>query len=225
MHDSLFSLLRRGLRLGLLLMLLLLTGCQSTALQDVAGQVGTALEAAATLDAGGSVAAARTPSAATRTVRARATATAKTRNTPKAATRTVVAKTATAQAARTPTPRNAATRTAIARSTPKPKATATPRPQQGVSGLPTIRYDSLPKQAKQTIALIDEGGPFPFNADGTVFQNRERILPRKSSGYYREYTVITPGSDDRGARRIIAGAEGELYYTDDHYDSFREVIR
>ncbi|MFZ2487400.1 MAG: ribonuclease domain-containing protein [Anaerolineae bacterium] len=205
MHDSLFSLLRRGLRVGLLLLLLLLAGCQSTALQEVAGQVGTALEAAATLDAGGSVAAARTPSAATRTVRARTTATAKARN--------------------TPTPRNAATRTAIARGTPKPKATATPRPQQGVSGLPTIRYDSLPKQAKQTIALIDKGGPFPFNADGTVFQNRERLLPRKSSGYYREYTVITPGSRDRGARRIIAGAEGELYYTDDHYDSFREVIR
>lgn len=203
MHESLFLWLRRGARMGLLMVLLLLAGCQSAALQEVAGQVGTALEAAATLDAGGSVAAVRTASAPTRTARARATAKART----------------------TPTPKNAATRTAIARNTPKPKATVTPRPQSGVSGLPTIRYDSLPKQAKQTIALIDQGGPFPFDADGTVFQNRERILPRKSGGYYHEYTVITPGSRDRGARRIIAGAAGELYYTDDHYDSFREVIR
>ena len=124
----------------------------------------------------------------------------------------------------TPTPR-AATRTAIARATPKARATATALAQQGVSDLPIVRYDSLPRQAKQTIELIDQGGPFPFDADGSVFQNRERLLPRRSGGYYREYTVITPGSDDRGARRIVAGAEGELYYTDDHYDSFREVIR
>lgn len=105
------------------------------------------------------------------------------------------------------------------------KATATARPRPGISGLPTIAYDDLPRQARQTIELIDQGGPFPFNADDSVFQNRERLLPRQPNGYYREYTVVTPGSDDRGARRIVAGAEGELYYTDDHYDSFREVIR
>jgi len=106
----------------------------------------------------------------------------------------------------------------------RPTATAT-RPAVGVSGLPTIDYADLPDEAHTTIALIDAGGPFPFNRDDTIFQNRERLLPRRPSGYYREYTVITPGADDRGARRIVAGEEGELYYTDDHYDSFREVLR
>lgn len=93
------------------------------------------------------------------------------------------------------------------------------------SGLPAIRYQDLPQQARDTIALIEQDGPFPFQRDGITFQNRERLLPSKPSGYYREYTVITPGSRDRGARRIVAGAEGELYYTDDHYDSFKEVVR
>ena len=130
----------------------------------------------------------------------------------------------------TPTPRLRATATRVSstRATPTPtprvRATATPR-VQGVSGLPTIRYQNLPKQAKDTIALIEQGGPFPFERDGITFQNREQLLPRKRSGYYREYTVITPGSRNRGARRIVAGAEGELYYTDDHYESFKEVIR
>ena len=96
---------------------------------------------------------------------------------------------------------------------------------QSRSGLPAIRYQNLPKEAKETIALIDKGGPFPFDRDGITFQNREQLLPRKPNGYYKEYTVITPGSKDRGARRMIAGAQGELYYTDDHYESFREVIR
>lgn len=110
---------------------------------------------------------------------------------------------------------------------PRPSATrrATPTPQPARSGLPTIRYQDLPRQAKDTIRLIDQGGPFPFERDDITFQNRERLLPNEPRGYYREYTVITPGSRDRGARRIIAGAEGELYYTDDHYESFREVIR
>lgn len=75
-----------------------------------------------------------------------------------------------------------------------------------------------------TIRLIDQGGPFPYYQDDETFQNRERLLPSRDSGS-REYTVETPGSDDRGARRIIAGADGELFYTDDHYDSFREVLR
>lgn len=127
---------------------------------------------------------------------------------------------AQANATPTRTPRARATPTR----TPRVRATATPR-VQGVSGLPTIRYQSLPKQAKETIALIEQGGPFPFERDGITFQNREQLLPRKRSGYYREYTVITPGSRDRGARRIVAGADGELYYTDDHYDSFKEVLR
>jgi ribonuclease T1 len=101
------------------------------------------------------------------------------------------------------------------------KPTAAIQPAR--SGLPTIRYQDLPNEAKETIALIEQDGPFPFERDGITFQNRERILPRQVSGYYREYTVITPGARDRGARRIVAGAEGEFYYTDDHYESFREV--
>ena len=92
-------------------------------------------------------------------------------------------------------------------------------------GLPVIAFAKLPRQAQDTIRLIDRGGPFPYRQDGTVFQNRERLLPRHPSGYYREYTVVTPGESDRGARRIVAGAEGELYYTADHYASFKRVAR
>jgi ribonuclease T1 len=122
----------------------------------------------------------------------------------------------------TPTPAVRSTRTPTAR----PGRSATPAPKvKPKSGLPTIRYQDLPRQAQDTIRLIDKGGPFPFDRDGITFQNREGILPKKPNGYYHEYTVITPGSSDRGARRIIAGDLGELYYTDDHYDSFREVIR
>lgn len=91
--------------------------------------------------------------------------------------------------------------------------------------LGTVRVSALPVEAQQTLALIDSGGPFPYRQDGTVFTNREGLLPQEPSGYYREYTVVTPGSPDRGARRIIAGKNGEDYYTDDHYSSFREVLR
>ena len=89
----------------------------------------------------------------------------------------------------------------------------------------TVRVSALPVEAQQTLALIDAGGPFPYRVDGTVFTNREGLLPSEPSGYYREYTVVTPGSSDRGARRIVAGKNGEDYYTDDHYASFREVLR
>jgi ribonuclease T1 len=81
----------------------------------------------------------------------------------------------------------------------------------------------LPREARDTLALIRNGGPFPFERDGTVFQNRERLLPLRERGYYRSYTVITPGARNRGARRIVAGAGGELYYTEDHYASFRRI--
>jgi ribonuclease T1 len=118
--------------------------------------------------------------------------------------------------------------------TPARKATVTPTRSStrratmtstvALSGLPTIAYDRLPAQARETIGLIQRGGPFPYRQDGAVFQNRERLLPGKPGGYYHEYTVVTPGSPDRGARRIIAGEKGELYYTDDHYDSFKQVI-
>ena len=91
------------------------------------------------------------------------------------------------------------------------------------SGLSWIAAGELPPEARETLALIESDGPFPYERDGAVFQNREGLLPGEESGYYREYTVETPGSDDRGARRIVAGAEGERYYTDDHYTSFRRI--
>ncbi|MEV8087404.1 ribonuclease [Streptomyces nigra] len=85
----------------------------------------------------------------------------------------------------------------------------------------SICQSDLPSQAHDTLDLIEQGGPFPFEQDGTVFQNREGILPSQSTGYYHEYTVITPGSDTRGARRIVTGEEPqEDYYTADHYASF-----
>jgi ribonuclease T1 len=92
-------------------------------------------------------------------------------------------------------------------------------------GPATVQEAQLPKQARETLALIDRGGPFPYAKDGAVFGNFERLLPAHQRGYYHEYTVPTPGSRDRGARRIVTGQGGEIYYTDDHYDSFRAVLR
>lgn len=82
----------------------------------------------------------------------------------------------------------------------------------------------LPAEAKTTLELISRNGPYPHRQDGAVFQNREKHLPQKPRGYYREYTVATPGLSHRGARRIVTGGEPIqiYYYTDDHYDSFRE---
>lgn len=84
--------------------------------------------------------------------------------------------------------------------------------------------DFLPAEAKTTLDLILRGGPFPYRQDGVVFQNREKRLPQKPRGFYHEYTVETPGLEHRGARRIITGGDPVeiYYYTDDHYDSFRE---
>jgi ribonuclease T1 len=83
----------------------------------------------------------------------------------------------------------------------------------------------LPPEAVATLEAVERGGPFPYDRDGSVFQNRERLLPERPRGYYREYTVVTPGSRDRGARRIVAGGQPPetYYYTDDHYRSFRRV--
>lgn len=92
------------------------------------------------------------------------------------------------------------------------------------SGMPLIHIEELPPEARDTINLIWSDGPYPFDKDDTTFQNREGYLPDEPRGYYREYTVITPGLDHRGARRIVAGADGELYYTSDHYDSFSWVV-
>ena len=86
-----------------------------------------------------------------------------------------------------------------------------------------IALADLPPEARHTLALIRAGGPFPYAQDGRTFGNRETLLPRRERGYYREYTVSTPGARDRGARRIVAGGRGEFYYTADHYRSFQRI--
>jgi ribonuclease T1 len=87
-----------------------------------------------------------------------------------------------------------------------------------------VALKQLPPEARQTLAQIKAGGPFPYARDGSVFGNREGLLPQRGRGYYREYTVKTPGAKDRGARRIVAGTSGEYYYTDDHYRSFKRIL-
>lgn len=93
-----------------------------------------------------------------------------------------------------------------------------------------VALGALPAEAQSTHRTIRNGGPFRFSKDGTVFGNRERLLPRKTRGYYREYTVRTPGARNRGARRIVCGgtaptAPDACYYTDDHYASFRLIAQ
>src|ERR1700674_1821096 len=88
---------------------------------------------------------------------------------------------------------------------------------------PARALAQLPPEARETLALIQRGGPFPYPKDGAVFGNRERLLPVRERGYYREYTVRTPGVRDRGARRIIAGRSGEYYYTAPPYPSFLRI--
>lgn len=92
-----------------------------------------------------------------------------------------------------------------------------------------VALAALPPEGQQTYRLIHQGGPFPHEKDGSVFGNRERQLPRQARGYYREYTVRTPGASDRGARRIVCGGEmpvrpAACYYTADHYASFRVIV-
>jgi ribonuclease T1 len=95
------------------------------------------------------------------------------------------------------------------------------------NGLGEVALAALPAQARETYALIREGGPFPYERDGVTFGNREKLLPAMPRGYYREYTVRTPGVKHRGARRIVCGgtrtAPDACYYTDDHYRSFRRI--
>jgi ribonuclease T1 len=90
-----------------------------------------------------------------------------------------------------------------------------------------IPVQELPQQAKHTLVLIKNGGPFPYAKDGTVFRNYERVLPQQKRGYYHEFTVKTPGERTRGSRRIVSGGEprssGEYYYTDDHYATFKRI--
>lgn len=91
-------------------------------------------------------------------------------------------------------------------------------------GLAVVSSQDLPAEARETLGLIDAGGPFRHDKDGSIFGNYEERLPHEARGYYREYTVPTPGARDRGARRIVAGEESERYYTSDHYESFKAVV-
>jgi ribonuclease T1 len=98
------------------------------------------------------------------------------------------------------------------------------------SDLPTVALKDLPTEARQTEQLIRSGGPFPYSKDGIVFGNRERVLPREKRGFYREYTVKTPGSRDRGPRRIVCGGDKPVapqacWYTADHYSSFKRIVQ
>lgn len=99
--------------------------------------------------------------------------------------------------------------------------------QEAADGRDTIAVAQLPKHAAATLRLIETGGPFPFEKDGVVFGNRERLLPPHPRGYYHEYTVPTPRARDRGARRIVCGGPrrqiGDCYYSDDHYASFKRI--
>jgi len=104
-----------------------------------------------------------------------------------------------------------------------PTSSSTGLPAVDEHGLPYIHVNDLPDEAFDTLVLISDGGPFPEDEDGSRFGNYEGVLPDRPSGYYAEYTVYTPGVSHRGARRIVAGDGGELYYTDDHYATFSRI--
>lgn len=123
---------------------------------------------------------------------------------------------------------------------PTARASSTASVPSSSSGLETVLVADLPPEAQEVYRQLLASGPFEYSKDGTVFGNREGLLPRQQNGYYREFTVQTPGSDDRGARRFVVGGCGvqtstrpirvtpcssknPIYYTDDHYDSFRRV--
>lgn len=115
-------------------------------------------------------------------------------------------------------------------SKPTGRATTGQATQKGgtdpASGLPWIAEAALPAQAHDTLKAIDAGGPHAYpGKDDVTYRNLNGVLPKKESGYYKEYTVKTPGSSDRGARRIVVGRGGEFYWTDDHYDSFARIQR
>lgn len=108
-------------------------------------------------------------------------------------------------------------------------AAAKQAPNDVVVSSATVALGQLPREGQATYRLIRQGGPFRYSKDGSTFGNRERLLPSKPRGYYREYTVDTPGSRDRGARRIVCGgsaptAPEACFYTDDHYGSFRRIV-
>ncbi len=101
--------------------------------------------------------------------------------------------------------------------------------EPAVQDIGSVALATLPTEAQTTDRLIRAGGPFPYPKDGMVFGNRERVLPVKPRGFYREYTVKTPGARDRGARRIVCGGlqptrPEACFYTGDHYASFRRIV-
>lgn len=108
-------------------------------------------------------------------------------------------------------------------------AAAVARDTTGLAAVGTIRTAEMPNEAQRTLALIEQGGPFPYAKDGSTFGNYERRLPAQRRGYYREYTVKTRGARNRGAKRIICGgdqqAANDCYYTEDHYNSFQRIQR
>ncbi|MEV7021565.1 ribonuclease [Kitasatospora sp. NPDC093558] len=110
---------------------------------------------------------------------------------------------------------------------PSPPAGRTPAPSgtwvPADPALADVCRTKLPSQAQDTLGLIAKGGPYPYNRDGIVFENRESRLPKKSDGYYHEYTVVTPGSNDRGTRRVVTGGAGEQFWSPDHYATFQEI--
>jgi guanyl-specific ribonuclease Sa len=109
-------------------------------------------------------------------------------------------------------------------SNPRPGGSSSASSTSVPTATGAVALSSLPNQVITTVHLIERGGPFPYpRNDGAVFHNNEHQLPRARDGYYHEYTVPTPGSSDRGARRIITGVQGQYWYTDDHYASFERV--
>ncbi|MFE5582247.1 ribonuclease [Kitasatospora sp. NPDC056531] len=119
-------------------------------------------------------------------------------------------------------------------SAPKPSAPK-PSPPAGGASVPSgswvpadpaladVCRTKLPSQAQDTLTLIAKNGPYPYNRDGIVFENRESRLPKKADGYYHEFTVVTPSSNDRGTRRVVTGGSGEQYWSPDHYVTFQEI--
>jgi ribonuclease T1 len=104
-----------------------------------------------------------------------------------------------------------------------PRPADASRPERSTA--PAAAHANLPAEALETLSAIERGGPFPHDRDGSVFQNREGLLPQRVRGYYREYTVPTPGAADRGARRIVSGGQPPevYYYTADHYRTFQRI--
>ncbi|GAA1384607.1 hypothetical protein GCM10009639_06220 [Kitasatospora putterlickiae] len=138
--------------------------------------------------------------------------------------------TSTGRAASSSAPAGSSAPSAPKPSAPKPSAPATPpAATAATTWVPTdpamadVCRTKLPAQALDTLGLIAKGGPYPYRSDGIVFENRENRLPRETSGYYHEFTVVTPGSADRGARRVVTGDSGEQYWTADHYGTFQEI--